>query len=117
MKIVDFVGCRDRVDHLNEDDGIAGHHRIVLRDDLLLRNIKDRLHHVHFPADPVDKRRDDGQAGRQGPGVTAEPLDREIVTLRHEFECRYEADDRHRQYQHDHQKIRIHGVPLLLLRP
>jgi hypothetical protein len=113
VKIVDLIGCGHRVDHLDKDDGIAGHHGIVLCDDFLLRNIKDRLHHVHFPPHPVDEGRDDRQAGRQRLCVTAKPFNREIVALRHKFECRNQTNDRDGHYQHDHCKKRIHGVPLL----
>ena len=51
LEIGDFVGRAPRVEHLVEGDAVDGDGRVVLRDDLLARDLEDLLHHVELAAD------------------------------------------------------------------
>src|SRR5712671_1817624 len=70
------------IEHLIESNAVDRHARIVLGDDLLLRNIHHLLHHVHLLADPIEERNDQIEAGLKRAGVTAKTLDSPIETLR-----------------------------------
>ena len=57
-EVGDVVGAPEGIGHLEVDDRIHGHHRVVLRDDLLGRNVQHRLPHVHA-SEGLDEGQDD----------------------------------------------------------
>ena len=59
---------------------------VVLGDHLLARHVQHLLHHVHPAADALDEGGQEADAGLQGAGVAAEPLDGEFAALRHDLD-------------------------------
>lgn len=89
-----LVGGLGGVDHLEEAHGVYLHCGVVGGDDFLRRNIQHAFHHVDLATDAVHHRNNDVQARLEGVGVTAETLDRPLVTLGYDFET-HEQDGDH----------------------
>ena len=93
----DLVGRLNRIEHLVEHHAVHLHHGVVAGDDFLGWNVRDLLHHVLPPSDPIDQRHDQMQARRQRPGIAAEPFDGVFEALRHRLHTHEDQRDR----QHD----------------
>jgi len=96
-QIVDPIGGRRGVHHLDEDDRVDLDRHVILGDDLLLRDVQHLLHHVDLAADRLDERGQDADARLQGPGVAAEPLHGEFAPLGHDLDHADDQDERQDQ--------------------
>ena len=88
-------------------------HRVVAGDHLLLRDIKDLLHHINLVADPVHDRRDQVEPRPERARIPAEALDRVLVALRHRPDSERDVDDREGQQRHDENRKPFHDPTLL----
>ena len=76
-----------------------------------LRHVEHLLHHVDAPADPLDEGGQDGDAGLEGAGVAAEPLDRVLAALRHDLDGSEQHDGR-QEYENAGNDQRHERLPL-----
>jgi len=91
-EVLHLVGEPDRVCGSVVDNGVDGDDHVVLRDDLLWRDVDDDLPHVD-PADPVDERHDQVQPRVQRLAVLAEALYQSGLVLPHDLEPQAHIDD------------------------
>ncbi|MNY04659.1 hypothetical protein D3C86_1373490 [compost metagenome] len=99
-QIVDAIGGAGGVHHLDEDDAVDLHHRVVLGDDFLRGNVQHLLHHVHAPTDPLDEGGQNTDARLQRLGVFAKPFHRKFTALRHDLDDAEQEDDREGREHH-----------------
>ena len=87
IEIGDFVTRLGGIDHLEEREPVDRDGRVVLGDDVLLRDIDRLLHYVHLVPDAIEIGHDDIEARPQRAGIFAEALDGQVVALRHRLDA------------------------------